>query len=212
MDRNDLIQMSMIIAMVVWSIIHKMFLTAYINDITAQQIGLVILIAPMFLLEVVTRLVSSQYTYIRAIVRPDNYVLRFYIKERKLFPGELYNTMIIRCGWSVKTKHHGKVDFIRIIYRGVWEKRIIPCAGRCRLYDYEVPHRGVDQVILYEMMQEFLDVDHFSEIPTFYLKDATGDYKEFMKPPLDQIPKEEVPAKPPEAQAPEMTVEVGETE
>lgn len=212
MDRNDLIQMSFIVAMVAWSIIHKMFLTAYIDDITAQQIGLVILIAPMFILEIAIQHITGKYPYVRAIVRPDNKVLRFYIKEKQLIRGPIYNTMRIKTGWPVKTQHHGKTDGIRIIFKGIWTELIVFRPGRSRYFDYEVNHPQTEQIILYKMLQECVDVDHFQEVPTYFLRDATGHYNEFMKLPLDKKkpPKVEKPPEPPvDEPVPELTVEGG---
>ena len=216
MDRNDLIQMSFIVAMVVWSIIHKMFLTSYIDDVTAQQIGLVILIAPMFILEIAIQHITGKYPYIRAIVRPSNKVLRFYIKEKQRIPGEgSYDTMRIKTGWPVKPQHHDKTDLLRIVYKGVWSDLITFRPGRSRYFDYEVNHPQTEQIILYEMMRECVDVDHFLEVPTYFLRDATGHYNDFMKLPLErkEPPKTEKPPEPPlEEPAQEVPVEVAKTE
>ena len=94
--------------------------------------------------------------------------------------------MRIKTGWPAKTPHHGKTDGLSIVYDGVWSKLINFRPGRSRYFDYEVNHPQTEQLILYEMMQECVDVDHFQEIPTYWLRDASGHYHDFMKLPPDK--------------------------
>jgi len=166
--------------MIGWTMVHKMFLTVQVSDGTAQQIGIFLLIGPIFILEIYFKHVTSSWPYVRAIVRPHNRVLRFYIKEMEEILGERYNTMRIEVAWPVKSYYHGKVNELKIIYEGRWNRRVKFRPGASRLYEYEVGHPQVEQVILYELLEGTLDYDHTREIPNYLLVNASGDYGEAM--------------------------------
>ena len=166
--------------MIFWNQIYKMYLTTAIDPGTANSIAMGILILPMFALEFIIQHITARYPYIRATVRPHNKTLRIFIKSHEEIRGDGYSVRRIETNWPVNSEYYGPVNHLNIIYEGKWSDRIHYRNGRARHMEYEVNHGLVEQVILYELMEGVLDLDHSDEIPNYLLVNASGDYHDEM--------------------------------
>ncbi|NVM21648.1 MAG: hypothetical protein HWN68_07705 [Desulfobacterales bacterium] len=182
MERNDLYEYIVIFGVYFWMILSGVVFpeqrTLQMASNTVSMIGMFLF---LFLKEAYVQVVASKYDYYRCVVRPLNKILHLFAKKGGFNSVASVNnpnfyTTTLPLGVKLKVKPYGEVEKVVLKHEYPFEKRVITAFGKCSYKGNIVDHRGTATLIVYEFPEASSDVDHAEPVPTYYLKDAPGDF------------------------------------
>ena len=183
MNRNDMYNYLIFLAVIGWLAIYRFFLQNIIDETTAGTISIVLIIGPILFLEVGIKLLVAGTPYLRAIVRSPSgtYTMRLFLEEYPEITGDHYNSAVCSLKWPSSSPDFGEFDTIKLIYHGSWGDVFKFSPGRAVWKGYEIGHPQTENAVLFTLLQNATIIDHTDIIPTFFVKDASGHYTREMK-------------------------------
>jgi len=128
---------------------------------------------------------AASYTHIEAICRPSGLKLQLFVKSLEtkeiIDTDETTNTSesygfatVFYLAEKIKHPFFNILEYVVIRHRLKYEDHFRFTPGKAVYKGQIVDHPKSAKIILYELSEA--DVDHLSPVPTFWLKDAPGDY------------------------------------
>lgn len=181
MERNDKIEFAIIFATYGWVLVSDIVLAGH-RDI--QFASKVLSMAGMFCYLIIGEayytVVASKFMHLQLIIRPTNKKLSLFVKRggfRTVAANDGSNLLSTTLPLGVKKKipPYGDIEKIILTHEYPFDERVIPSHGKANYKGNIVDHHATATLVVYES-PEGPDVEKSAPVPTYYLKDAPGDY------------------------------------